>query len=135
MNDDDRVTVMQFEEETDQFPENGAKTEKDKKPRRRRTKEEKIKDIEEQKAIYLEKISQLEAKKEKLSLTPAEKKEAKRKAENHCKIVAGVAALELSKKGKSFFTIENFKNRLFFELTQPLEKSFLDKIFKETENK
>lgn len=135
MADEDRIDVMQIEEEVDQFSENTAKTEKDKKPRVRKTKEEQIADLEAQKAILLEKIAHIDAKKQKLTLTPAEKKAAKKTAENHCKIIAGVTAFELAQKGKPFFTIDNFKHRLYNELTQPLEIAFLNRQFKEPENK
>ena len=129
MADEDRVNAMQIEEETDQF------TKKEKKPRARKSKEEQIAALEAKKAIHYEKIAQLEAKQKRISLTPAEKKEAKKKAENHCKIIAGVTAFELAKKGQNFFTLDNFKKRLYSELTQPLEKAFLNREFKETENK
>lgn len=132
MADEDRVNVIQVEEEADQFTENNIK---DKKPRVRKTKEEQIADLEAQKAVFFEKIAKLEAKQKKLALTPAEKKEEKRKAENHCKIIAGVTAFELARKGQVFFTLNNFKNRLYNELTQPLEIAFLNRQFKETENK
>ena len=135
MADEDRINVMHIEEETDQFTENNVKTEKEKKPRIRKTKEEQIAALEAQKAIHYEKIAKLEAKQKKLSLTPAEKKAAKKTAENHCKIIAGVTAFELAQKGKPFFTIDNFKNRLYNELTQPLEIAFLNRQFKEPESK
>lgn len=135
MADDDRVTVMQFEDEIDQFPENNVKAKKDKKPRVRKTKEEQIAQLEAQKAIYREKISQLEAKKQKLSLTPEQKKEAKRKAKDNCKLMILLVFIELSKNGDACLTLENFKKMLYSKLTHPLEIAFLNKIFKEIENK
>lgn len=132
MSDQERVNVMQVETEEDFSNNAGAP---DPAPvRKRKTKEEQIGDIDLDILKFKQKISQLEERKKRLSLTPAEKKAAKRKAEDHCKIIAGVIAFELCKKGKVFLTPENFKKRLFDQLTDPLEITFLNKQFAEYKN-
>lgn len=99
--------------------------------RKRKTQAEKIEAIDQEILKQQQKLEQLKAKKARAELTQEQKKELKRKTENHCKIVAGVAAFELCKFGDQSFTIENFKKRVYSKLNDPLEIAFLDKKFKE----
>lgn len=99
--------------------------------RKRKTKAEKIEALNQEILKHQQKIEQLKAQKDRAELTPEQKKELKRKTENHCKIIAGVAALELCKLGNESFTIDNFKKMLYSKLNAPLEISYLDKQFKE----
>lgn len=101
----------------------------------RRTKEEILLNLKESEAKldhdYARKKEEIEQKIKRLTLTTAERKAEKNKAETHAKIIAGVTALELALKGKDYFTIENFKNRLYNELPGTYEIKFLKKYFTE----
>lgn len=127
MDNEERVNDIQVKSETDEFTNN--QTEKPK--RKRKTKEEQLNDLNAEEAEWnkldARKKAEFAERRKKLTLTPEEK----RKIENHCRIIAGITAFELYSKGKPFFTRENFKNRLYNELTDPISVNFLNKSLKE----
>lgn len=126
MTDDERVTVMQIEEEKDQFSETQETIEKEKKPRKRKTQEEKIEAAQDIVNKKKAELKEAEAELARLLVDP----KVKRTSDNHCKITVGDDALILCKKGKEFFTIENLKAIAYKKLNKPLEIEFLDKYFK-----
>lgn len=98
--------------------------------RKRKTEAEKMEALDQKILKHQKMVEQLMAEKARRELTAEQRRALKRKAENHCKIVAGVEAFELCKFGNESFTIENFKKRVYSKLNDPLEISFLDKQFK-----
>lgn len=124
---DSRVNAMLVEDEKNQGPE--------KKLRERKTKEQILAEVDEERkkveAAFKRKMAKLDAKEKRISLTAEERKKEKRRVEDHCKIMAGVIALGLCKQGKEFFSEENFKNALFAQLTEPQQIKFLKRYFPE----
>lgn len=135
MESEERITAIGGVKQVDEFAENKAAYVQEKKPRKRRTAEERRQELEAKRAKCVSEIEQYDAQLQRLSLTPAERKAEKKRIEDSCKIKAGLIAFELYRKGTQFFTAENFKTLLLNQVDQPLEINFINRQFKEQGDK
>lgn len=126
MTDDERVTVMQIEEEKDQFSETQETVVKEKKPKKRKTQEEKIQAAQDIVNKKKAELKEAEAELARLSVDP----KVKRTSDNHCTFTLGGLALMLYRNGDKAFTRENFKNLAYQKLKNPLQIEFLNKHLK-----